>query len=156
MEQKHVFPDFSAWRERTIRTRSGLYFAPEDFYIVNEIGARKTYFTWEEAIVLEQSVAISAGWRLPTSSDWKQIVGEFKDPTSLRFGLDLGYHGCIWTGKMDEYNYNHDSVPPLLKGYYGCYWSSTFACGLVFNKSYIHATKSSCDTLGFSLRFVHL
>ena len=61
-----IFPDFSAWRRDAIKTKSGLVFAPSDLYISNKDGVRRYFFTWDEAMQIEQQILRPCGWRLPS------------------------------------------------------------------------------------------
>lgn len=125
MEQKQIYSDFSVWEKYAIRTKSGLIFAPDDLVVRDGLGHQKEFFTWKEAMELEESVLKPAGWRLPTMDEWKRAVFEFRSAKKIRSALDLGLNGIIEVNLMDSYNYRPRVEIVAFRGIYGLYRSST-------------------------------
>lgn len=125
MKRKYSYPDYSMWEKEAIHTDSGLIFAPEDFYVIDEEGNRRDLFTWDEAMGEDNKIIPPEGWRLPTRDEWEMIADEFDTPKRLRKGLNMDFHGIVSMYDIDEYKDNLDSFVPLEQGEYGYYWSST-------------------------------
>ena len=126
-----VYPDFSYWKENAIEW-AGLRFAPEDFYVVDEQGRRKTHFAWDEAIEYEEKVMKPNGWRLPTDNEWYQARAyRFAIGRQFFYGdllkcLRLNLNGVVTTcGNSEE-----ESLREV--GRAGFYWTSDDA---VFSSS---------------------
>ena len=118
MEQKTAYPDFFAWKQDSFKTKSGLVFAPEDLYVIDDQCRRmEYYFTWDEAMELERTVLRPAGWRLPTIEEWVMIIEEYKNSVRLRSALNMGCNGLISKKKLD--------IVPECRGTCGYFWSST-------------------------------
>ena len=63
------------WTEQSIKSESaGVIIAPEDLYIIDDDGERKTEFTADEAD--ELIAKLPDGWRLPTYQEMLQILAE--------------------------------------------------------------------------------
>ena len=152
---------FSAWKENAIHTGSGITFAPEDFYVLDEQGRRKEFFTWDEAMQLEREILRPNGWRLSTLQDWAKVGHEFKTSRNIREKLHLGLNGLIWWDKMERCNEDPDSVTtPCAWGDYGFYWSSTMINGVGVYRLYLDdslirpARSSNYRNYGSSVRCV--
>ena len=141
MEQKIIYPDFYTWQKKAITLKSGLVFAPEDFYIVKRqeylitddgcVGSatsRKDFFTGNEALELEEKILKPAGWRLPTKDDWQTTLNELKTLRRLRRKLKFTLEGYVDPDFMDEYNQNPSLSSAFGQGYSGYWWSSTQYC----------------------------
>ena len=133
-----IYPAFYTWHKEAINTKSGLIFAPEDFYIVKRrehlltddgcAGSethRKTFFTGDEALELEKKVLMPNGWRLPTKDDWQAVCDEFRTPGRLKRKLKLTLNGYIDYDEMGEYNQKLEANNILGLGPFGYFWSST-------------------------------
>lgn len=161
MEQVFIYPDLSPWWKNAIHTKSGVVFAPEDFYLLDEQGRRKEFFTWDEALDIEKKILRPNGWRLPTINDWAKAVIEFKKSKYMRLKLNLGLNGFIWWGEVDMYNMNLDMAVPGFQGMYGYYWSSTkYSKYRIYNMhvstSKIRLVHGSYSDYGNSIRCVAL
>lgn len=116
----------SRWEENGIKSElAGLIIAPEDYVAPNG----KRYFTYDEAMELEEKVLKPNGWRLPTANEWTKIVAEFgtdENPDAAIEVLNLESNGFIWDNCMKEYNKDpkdYDSV--IGRGVGGHWWSAT-------------------------------
>lgn len=158
-------PDFEKWRRDCIETAvyAGrdydnnrdlfLTVAPEDFYIIQN-GARKEYFTWDEAMELEKKVLKPNGWRLPTCKELAQLCACYIDDKGSddveRFMKELNAER---RGDMDT----NGSIGNV--GSYGLWWSSTassaaYARGLLFNSGYFYPQDGYYKGYGFAVRCV--
>lgn len=124
-----IYPNFANWEKQTIRTKSGVIFAPQDFFIDYEPG-RRSYFDWHEAMGFEEKVLRPNGWRLPTASELESIAEEGSDFVFRK--LNLGLYGYISNDRMSSYR---RTLLPIgsrhvtdisMRGYY---WSSTSNTG---------------------------
>lgn len=151
---------FKDW-EKGIRSKlADIIVAPENVTkeLAGDIGTEKEgkmYFTYNEAMELEEKVLKPNGWRLPTRSEWVLLAEEFGqdkngklDAHVLMDNLCLPLTGGVWTGS-------------LLNGTtYGVYWSrvsfsDTFAYVLHFTTAgdaYPQRIDSKMD--GFAVRAV--
>lgn len=120
-----IFPEFATWQRDAINTKSGLVFAPSDLYISNKDGVRRYYFTWDEAMQIEQQILRPCGWRLPTSDEWITTIKEFRTLDRLTEGLKLTANGFVPREAMKKYRKDPGDTRSSLRGPYGFYWSST-------------------------------
>ena len=142
-EKNLGYPNFTEWERNAIPTDLGLIFSPEDFYIVYGKTLRREYFTFDEAIELEEKILCPKGWRLPTAEEWRKVVEEYKNVDQLIASLKLSYTGCIFCERMRKYCKTMDKSLISNRGSYGNYWSSTAyssnnAYNLVFVSSYVY------------------
>lgn len=127
MERKETYPNFKEWKKIAFHTRTGLCFAPEDFYIIKEDYRRKSYFSKAEAFELEESVMKPNGWRLPTRDEWLRVMQELGDIEGVREVLRLGINGYIKWQDVEKYDSNPSMVAPVCFGSMSYYWSSTIS-----------------------------
>ena len=120
MEQL-VYPDFATWRRDAIRTASGLMLAPEDLYVCNENGYKKTYFMHREAVELEGVVLRPAGLHLMTAIEGQRLISEFDAGDKLVEELGFGYHGQMSYEAMQS-SRQPDQSSVLWRGCLGYYW----------------------------------
>lgn len=112
----------------------------------NYIENGKEYFTYEEALEVEQRLA-PTGWRLPTRQEWVLICEEFAtdkngslDSQRLISKTHLQKHGVFDDNGMKMVTGN---------GYSGSYWSSTknletsYVYSLYFDKEEVKINYSS-------------
>ena len=125
MKRKYSYPDYSMWEKEAIHTDSGLIFAPEDFYVIDEEGNRRDLFTLDEAMGEDNKIIPPKGWRLPTYDEWEMIADEFDTPKRIRLGLNMDFNGIVSLYDFDEYKDNLGSFEPIEFGESGYYWSST-------------------------------
>lgn len=163
------YPDFEKWREDAIESNVWLGFdedgrdefltiAPEDFYIEKD-GKKQYYFTWDEAMKLEEEVLKPNGWRLPTCKEWAQICEYYiKDDGSddvERFMKELKME---MKGYLDEDAMKNGGKVSYV-GSEGLFWSSTSASApgarrLLFLSSDLYPQNSSYKGFGLSVRCV--
>ena len=149
------------WGENGIKSKlTGLIVAPENITkdLAGDIGTEKDgkmYFTWYEAMKLEEKVLKPNGWRLPTRSEWVLLAEEFGqneygelDADVLMKSLKLPLTGNVWSGSLNNGTAN------------GYYWtrassSDTNAYRLRFNTSGdVYPQFSSSKMSGFAVRAV--
>lgn len=138
------------WDENAIETGLGFKVAPADLVIDNQ-----EYFTWYEAMEIEKKYLRPNGWRLPTCSEWYQLVG--------KFGLDEDGGDApdkfLEKFEMERKGYYDITGFLCVQGAYGYWWSSTVrsdtnsrnlrACSSVLYPQY-----SNDKSLGLSVRCV--
>lgn len=148
--------DIDSWAGRAIKSKlAGVLIAPEDFYIVDKDGEKKTHFTYDEA--MEATKDLPDGWRLPTRHEWVLIAEEFgndpetNNPSSqaLLNALGLGLNGFL----------DNDDGSLYGSGYRGHYWSSTvlsssYAYYLFIGSSEFGPSSSNLRYGGYSVRCV--
>lgn len=121
IDDELVYPDFSIWEHSAITTETGIVFAPEDFCVYYGDGLQRDYFSYDEAMEIEENILRPYGWRLPTAKEWLRVINEFVTPERLRNALKLSRNGYIPHEGMDEYRRLLDYYCALVRsrGIYG-------------------------------------
>ena len=168
-----VYPRFSEWERHAIETRSGIIFAPYDFFIaydrdVTRPSKTRAYFSWLEAIGFEEKILRPNGWRLPIAGELEWVAEENDAHEFVLKRLNLGLNGYIPKEKMTDYRNGFSDVSMRLvsdiatRGYY---WSSTSSTGstalaLSFGESVLAKDMPEVDEkgsekgFGYSIRCV--
>lgn len=141
------------WNENAIDTGMGFVVAPFDLVLPDD----KKYFTWDEAMEIEEKYLKPNGWRLPTVKDFTMLYGKYgldedgeENVKNLVKIFSLGLNG--FRDYDDDMHY---------QGTGGLYWSST-ACSSDTYAHYLYLNSSGAvDPAdignkydGFSLRCV--
>lgn len=113
-----------------------------DYYEILPDGAKKTKFTWDEAMEIEKKT--NGKWRLPTATEWTAIVVAF---------------GCDDKGDFDGKLFAKRLNLTTGGDGYGSFWSSTAhsttnARFLLFSASNIYPQDYDNKVYGFSVRLV--
>lgn len=116
--------------------------ADQDYYEILPDGTKKTEFTWDEAMEIEEKT--NGKWRLPTEQEWFIIAGTFGE----------NENGEI-TGEALKENLNLEADGDG-RGYY---WSSTpyaatYAHYLYFSSMLVNPQNGNNKTNGFTVRCV--
>lgn len=152
---------FDRWEQGGIKSKlANLIIAPENCNFVDlsiNVGTEidgNVYYTFTEAMELEEKVLLPNGWRLPTRSEWALLVEEFGqneegelDVGRLTERLTLPFTGYFGGGSFR----NGDT--------YGNYWSRTShsdtnAYYLSFDASNIYPQDYNDKQYGFAVRAV--
>lgn len=134
---KEVWGEGVEW----VELKCGLKIAKEDYWEVDADGKKKTEFTQEEAIAIEEKT--DGKYRIPTMSEWAMIAEEMKDDD-----------GCTSRDKLvKELELTEDEDG------WGSYWSSTvsatnYGYTLGFTASTIRPADNYSRLGGFPVRCV--
>lgn len=138
------------WNKNAISTGLGFKVAPTDF----ELDGNE-YFTWDEAKEIEEKYLIPNGWRLPTTSEWYQLVGRFgidekgnDDAASFRDALHMTLKG-----------WRDDNGQLYHQGAFGSWWSTSATASdtarvLNMNATVLDPQSNYSKLDGFTLRCV--
>ena len=162
---------------------SEIKLAPEDFVLKKDFRLKdgtilkkgKRYFTYDEAMALEEELFEPNGWRLPTIQEFMLLHAIYgldengqDNPKALHKDLQLEPQGYISSSDMDEYNedpenYEKNGGTVLSRTTHGNWWSRSASSGTYANylhtnisgtSGYVNAQNSAYRGLGFSVRCV--
>lgn len=155
---------FARWQKDAIVSKlAGVRIAPEDVKInFGDIGTVRdgnVYFTYDQALELEEKYLKPNGWRLPTRREWVLICEEFggAGDTKEEVGKLVKALNLKQNGRFDP-----DDDTLYNQGARGGYWSrtadssATLAYYFVFYASGFNPQGYSNKGHGFSVRCVSL
>ena len=139
--KNYVLPDISAWERILVEDPyRSVKFSSQDVYVLGVHGKKKEFFTWFEAMELEEAFLRPNGWRLPNLEDWQTAIFKLKYRDGLIETLRLKPNGYLFADDVGKYNERLEESSISFNGTCGCYWSREEASKT--NAYYVHLTPS--------------
>lgn len=123
----------------------------------------KRFFTYDEAMALEEQLFKPNGWRLPSKAEFVMLYGAYgidddggDDANNLMSEMKLEANGWISSEDMDDYNEDPENCDGTIndRTTYGYWWSrtSSSSTGAYYLYAYIDSSKGGVNAQDSSFR----